>query len=169
MHTINLKVDGDFYIERCDKCFGLFFDPGEIETLMEHSVSGVFSINQQQITNISNERYQKGKSVKYVKCPDCQEFMKRTVYGYRSGVVIDQCKQHGIWLDSGEITQLLEWKKAGGQMLHDKVSQQKKQQVKHSPPPPPQYQKDFSSYDARYNSGADLVESVIGLLGKLFR
>jgi Zn-finger nucleic acid-binding protein len=46
--------------------------------------------------------------------------MSRHVFGYRSGVVIDQCKGHGVWLDSGEVTHLLEWKKAGGQLLQDK-------------------------------------------------
>jgi Zn-finger nucleic acid-binding protein len=40
--------------------------------------------------------------------------MSRVNFGYRSGVVIDRCTNHGIWLDSGEITHLMEWKKAGG-------------------------------------------------------
>jgi len=170
LHTINLNIDGGFYIERCDQCFGLFFDPGEIESLMEHSVSPVFNINDQQITNISNERYQKHKKVKYVKCPVCRTFMKRTIYGHRSGVVIDQCKEHGIWLDSGEITQLLEWKKAGGQILHEKVAQRKEHQKRtNPPPPPPKYQREFSTYEVPNDAGAELVESVLGLLGKLFR
>lgn len=38
---------------------------------------------------------------------------------YRSGVVVDRCRVHGIWLNSGEITHLMEWKKAGGQILND--------------------------------------------------
>lgn len=48
--------------------------------------------------------------------------MRRMSFAYRSGVIIDQCSQHGIWLDNGEMTHLMEWKKAGGQLLH----QQKK-------------------------------------------
>ncbi len=46
--------------------------------------------------------------------------MSRVNFGYRSGVVIDRCTNHGIWLYSGEITHLMEWKKAGGQLLHDR-------------------------------------------------
>ena len=39
LQTINLDLATDFLIERCPDCFGLFFDPGEIETLLENSVS----------------------------------------------------------------------------------------------------------------------------------
>jgi len=170
LQTINLEVNGELLIERCDKCFGLFFDPGEIETLMEHSVSSVFTINKSQLSNISNERFQKDQKIKYIKCPVCQSFMQRSVYGHRSGVIIDRCKKHGIWLDSGEITQLLEWKKAGGELLHEKVSSRKQAQRKRPPPPySAEAKADQLLRGARHDSGADLVESVIGLLGKLFR
>jgi Zn-finger nucleic acid-binding protein len=118
LQTIDLKINGHLYIERCETCFGLFFDPGEIETLLENSVSGVFSINRELIENINQERYPTGQKVKYLRCPVCQVLMNRVNFGYRSGVVVDQCRAHGVWLDSGEITHLMEWKKAGGQLWH---------------------------------------------------
>jgi Zn-finger nucleic acid-binding protein len=120
LQTIDLYNDGSLLIERCSNCFGLFFDPGEIETMLENSVSGVHHINHKLITIINRERSQHRKKVRYIKCPVCRQFMHRINFGHRSGVVIDQCKAHGIWLDNGEISHLLEWKKAGGQMLHEK-------------------------------------------------
>ncbi|MDD2802192.1 MAG: zf-TFIIB domain-containing protein [Methylobacter sp.] len=117
LQTIELHLNGKVEIDRCNDCFGLFFDSGKIELLLEHAVSDVYDINIKQLDNINSERYQADKQVKYIKCPSCQNFMLRRVFGYRSGVIIDQCKIHGIWLDSGEITHLLEWKKAGGQLL----------------------------------------------------
>jgi Zn-finger nucleic acid-binding protein len=126
LQTIDLKVNGHLYIEHCQTCFGLFFDPGEIETLLDSSVSGVLNVNWQLIDNINQERYPTGQKVKYVKCPVCQMLMDRVNFGYRSGVVVDQCRAHGIWLDSGEISHLMEWKKAGGQLWN----QQKEQQCK---------------------------------------
>lgn len=125
MQTISLKTGGNLYIERCDLCFGLFFDPGEMQILLENTVTGVFDINLQQLVNINKDRFQTQKEIKYVKCPVCQVLMNRVNFGRRSGVIIDQCKQHGIWLDSGEITHLMEWKKAGGQLLHQQHGQQK--------------------------------------------
>ena len=120
LQTIDLKIGGRFYIERCEACFGLFFDPGEIEDVLEHGVSNDNLVNRELIENVSKDRYQAGREVRYRKCPVCLSFMSRRNFGHRSGVVVDRCSQHGVWLDRGELIHLLEWKKAGGQILHDK-------------------------------------------------
>ncbi len=127
LQTIDLYNDGSLLIERCEQCYGLFFDPGEIETMLENSVSGVHNVNHKLITRINQERSQHRKTVRYIKCPVCRQFMRRVNFGHRSGVVIDQCQAHGIWLDNGEITHLMEWKKAGGQLLHEKRTAENKQ------------------------------------------
>jgi hypothetical protein len=36
-------------------------------------------------------------------------------------VIVDTCREHGIWLDGGELRQLLEWTRAGGQIHHEKT------------------------------------------------
>ena len=53
LSTIDLKINGTFLIERCDECLGLFFDPGELEALLEATVSNVFSINRGQLDTIN--------------------------------------------------------------------------------------------------------------------
>jgi len=134
LQTIKLDLKEAIYIERCETCFGLFFDPGEIEQLLDSSVSNVFDINLHLMQNINRDHYQKNKPVKYIKCPVCQAFMRRINFGYHSGVVIDRCNKHGVWLDNGEITHLMEWKKAGGELLDTQEKQKnefrKKQEVK---------------------------------------
>ncbi|SMG65017.1 conserved hypothetical protein, partial [methanotrophic bacterial endosymbiont of Bathymodiolus sp.] len=45
-------------------------------------------------------------------------FMRRINFAQKSGVIVDSCRLHGFWLDSGEVTHLQEWKKAGGQLLY---------------------------------------------------
>lgn len=117
LQTITLSIEASLRIERCAGCFGLFFDPGEIERLLDSSASAL-TVNLDWLDNINQERYPADDEVKYLPCPVCQVLMNRVVYGYRSGVVIDQCKSHGIWLDGGQISHLLEWKKAGGQLLN---------------------------------------------------
>lgn len=42
----------------------------------------------------------------YIKCPDCALRMKRHVYMVDSGVVVDMCRDHGMWLDDGELTKI---------------------------------------------------------------
>ena len=130
LQTIQIQLDKTVNIERCDDCYGLFFDLGEMEALLNHSVSHVDTINLAHIDNINTDRFRKEQVVKYIKCPVCRKFMRRTNFAKKSGVIVDSCRQHGFWLDSGEITHLMEWKKAGGQLLQDKESQKKVSKVK---------------------------------------
>lgn len=123
LQTIALGTTERLFIEHCERCFGLFFDPGEIEQCLENSVTNVFSINLKHLVNINKDRFQTARKVTYIKCPVCRNFMSRVNFGYRSGVVVDRCRNHGIWLDSGEITHLMEWKKAGGQLLNERYRQ----------------------------------------------
>lgn len=170
LQTIDLKINGHLYIEHCQTCFGLFFNPGEIEVLLDSSVSGVFSVNWKLLDNINQERYPADSKVRYVKCPVCQVLMNRVNFGYRSGVVVDQCSKHGIWLDSGEITHLMEWKKAGGQ-LWDEQQQQARQDKKMSPPDlePNHLLSLHNSYPQFENDAdPDLVRTLSTLVFKLF-
>lgn len=120
LQTIDLKIEGKFLIEKCSDCFGLFFDPGELEALLEKSVSNVFDINYKQIENLKNQCRHDDYPVRYIKCPVCGKLMNRINFGSNSGVVVDKCKQDGVWVDGGELRQLMEWMKAGGQLLHHK-------------------------------------------------
>lgn len=167
LQTIELNLSSPFYIERCILCFGLFFDPGEIGELLESSVSNVFSINFKLIKNINKERYQKNKNFRYVKCPVCRIHMNRVNFGFRSGVVIDQCKKHGVWMDSGEITHLMEWKKAGGELLNIQNTGNSKAKKKAARPfgigySPPLYRQKFEHWEA------DMLGSISSFVHKLF-
>lgn len=175
MQTIEVGAGSELYIERCESCFGLFFDPGEIEELLERSVSNVFDVNVDLIKNINEERYKSNQDFRYVKCPDCQVMMNRVNFGQRSGVIVDQCKKHGVWLDSGEITHLMEWKKAGGEKLNARIEQQKerkKESSTRSRLAASSESYDLSSHRGRQGSSMlgedDLLESVSSLVFKLF-
>ena len=124
LQTINLKKDDKFYIERCNQCMGLFFDHNELEALLELSVSNVFRIDRKRLDTINSELYHRDSTqTHYIKCPVCREFMARKNFGAKSGVIVDRCSRDGIWLDGGELKRLLEWKKAGGQLLHETVKE----------------------------------------------
>jgi len=121
LQTIRLTPDGAFVIERCNNCFGLFFDPGELQAFLQTAVAQTYEVNFKEITNINLDRVKINRPFRYIKCPECGRIMNRINFGYRSGVVMDQCKDHGVWLDNGELIHLMEWKKAGGQLLAEQV------------------------------------------------
>lgn len=172
LQTVALEMQPPLHIERCTNCFGLFFDPGEVETLLEAAVSPVYTVNRELLGNINNDRYQKNKPVKYLECPVCLNMMNRVVFGHKSGVVIDQCRAHGIWLDGGEISHLLEWKKAGGQILHEKKlaeRQQRKRQPSRSRVQV--FSNSNNNHGGQYESiGSEegLLDIVFGLIFKVF-
>ncbi len=166
-----VRVDtgaGIFAIERCERCYGLFFDVGEVPAFLEASVSPAFSVNLREIATINEERASAvSRPVRYIKCPECGVLMNRVNYGAMSGVVVDQCKEHGIWLDNGELVHLMEWKKAGGQLLAEKqkaAAQQEQRECHHPLPTCP-----GTGYPEP-SSGGDLLSAACSvLLETLFR
>jgi Zn-finger nucleic acid-binding protein len=117
LRTIDLRINGKFLIERCDQCLGLFFDPEELEALLEATVSNVFDIHRSKLDDINNHMSRDAFTVSYIKCPVCSELMNRVNFGTKSGVIVDRCRDHGVWLDGGELRHLFEWMKAGGKLL----------------------------------------------------
>jgi Zn-finger nucleic acid-binding protein/ribosomal protein L40E len=170
LQTIKLKLDEDLFIERCETCFGLFFDRGEIETVLQNSVSHVHGINLEHIDNINKDRYLKPNKIEYVKCPECSVLMNRVNFGHRSGVVVDQCIMHGIWLDSGELIHLLEWKKAGGQLLHEQTSKNKeKPEKRYTPLPGSVYANNNNDWDnTNWDITIGVATALAWLVGKFF-
>jgi Zn-finger nucleic acid-binding protein len=52
--------------------------------------------------------------VRYRPCPVCGHFMNRTNYGRISGVILDACRDHGLWFDKDELRRVLEFIEKGG-------------------------------------------------------
>ena len=113
MSTIDVGKKVPFLIERCESCYGLFFDKHELDTMIEMSVKGSRNVDLKLLQELTeNPRYV--DVVAYRKCPVCSKFMNRRNFGGRSGVIMDECAEHGLWLDPGELKQIFEWVKAGG-------------------------------------------------------
>jgi Zn-finger nucleic acid-binding protein len=118
LQVIDLRLGGKFYIERCERCLGLFFDPGELEALLDKTVTHVYEIGRQRLDEIQNIKRACEYPLGYIDCPFCKKLMNRINFGSRSGVIADKCRDHGLWLDGGELRQILEWVKAGGDLYH---------------------------------------------------
>jgi len=51
----------------------------------------------------------------YRPCPACATLMHRFNFGKRSGVIVDSCKDHGVWFDSDELERIVKWVRTGGE------------------------------------------------------
>ena len=104
-------------IERCTTCHGTFFNPGELEVLLETQTSSLVWLDEVQLGQIAADIVPEEEFV-YRRCPMCAELMSRVNFGGKSGVIIDRCGTHGVWLDGSELRRLLEWWRAGGKLLY---------------------------------------------------
>jgi Zn-finger nucleic acid-binding protein len=52
--------------------------------------------------------------VHYRPCPQCGKLMNRTNYGRISGVVLDVCKDDGLWFDRDKLREVLAFIEGGG-------------------------------------------------------
>jgi Zn-finger nucleic acid-binding protein len=117
MDSLNVGHRERFFIEKCQRCHGLFFDLNELHALLDDAVAPAYEINYPLLTTIQGESPASRRKITYVPCPGCGKLMNRVQFGQRSGVVVDRCRDHGVWLEGGELRKLMEWKKAGGQVL----------------------------------------------------
>lgn len=119
LETLKVAAVVPCNIGHCRSCDGLFLGRGVLEALLEEVVKNVFDVDRDLLAALQNGLYRREKVV-YRQCPACGKFMQRHNFGYRSGVVVDRCRPHGTWLDSGEFLHLAQWKKAGGQLLQER-------------------------------------------------
>ncbi len=94
-----IKMEGEL-VDRCPECRGIFFDPGELESICKIvELFQIAKIDEEDIDTISD--FEKNQ---HVTCPnDCSQMYNREV----GGLTVDICPEcKGIWLDGGEISAL---------------------------------------------------------------
>ncbi len=118
LEVLSIELAGGVEIDRCGSCHGIFFDPGELESILEQAETKTFAVDAKRLEVMAEEEIASGDlaKVEYVPCPGCGQLMHRRNFGTRSGVIVDQCRDHGVWLDGGELRRLVEWARAGGRL-----------------------------------------------------
>jgi Zn-finger nucleic acid-binding protein len=107
----------------CRRCAGFWLGAHLLEDLVEKASRGVelvdFRLHGSPPTSASgNAPQQRGPM--YRKCPVCGDLMNRDNYAHRSGVIIDICKEHGVWFDADELARILDWVRSGAKAESDR-------------------------------------------------
>lgn len=92
------QVETDY----CPDCGGIWLDAGELEILLDDAQAARQVIGSFQPAQTAEEQR---------KCPICYKKMKKVLVGGEpKPVMIDRCpKQHGLWFDRGELTDVLRY------------------------------------------------------------
>jgi Zn-finger nucleic acid-binding protein len=99
----------DTALEECLACGGIFLDAEILDRLVdarEQRLSLAISLPVRD--RVRDPR------VRYVPCPRCVTPMNRKIFGRSSGIVVDVCKEHGVWFDAGELAAVLAFVEGGG-------------------------------------------------------
>ncbi len=112
-----MEVDFDRGVElhRCIGCSGLWLDPGELDSMVDDP--GPSDANVADLREGMKDVMVPSGPVRYRKCPRCSLMMNRRNFGSHSGVIVDECTQHGMYLDPGEFEAIEAFIKLGGLAL----------------------------------------------------
>ncbi|HEX3593990.1 MAG TPA: zf-TFIIB domain-containing protein [Polyangiaceae bacterium] len=93
----------------CNRCGGQFVETALLRDLLERrAVCGA------AVPRRAASRQTELSTVRYVPCPACAELMGRKNFGGHSGVIVDVCRDHGVWFDVSELPRVLEFVERGG-------------------------------------------------------
>ena len=105
-----LQIDAVTICE-CTRCGGFWSDSATFEQICANSE------DQESVLGFiggDSHPHAHPATVSYVPCPDCGELMNRSNFARSSGVIIDICRQHGVWFDADELPKILSFINSGG-------------------------------------------------------
>ncbi|MFO0983783.1 MAG: zf-TFIIB domain-containing protein [Planctomycetota bacterium] len=113
LHELTSRSLGEQSVAECGRCAGLFLRPEHFERLIARAderrvVLAELERRTAAAASVDAER------VAYLRCPLCPDMMVRRNFGGGSGVILDLCRDHGIWLDHHELEKILAFVHAGG-------------------------------------------------------
>ncbi len=93
-------------VNECPGCHGLWVAGDHFDALVQRAVR----TREQRSPGDAPPRTTGGNPVRqelrYRRCPECDQFMLRTNYRRSSGIILDECRSHGTWLDADELEQV---------------------------------------------------------------
>jgi Zn-finger nucleic acid-binding protein len=154
---------GDLEVRECRACGGLWLDRSVFEALgtsreRQGAVLGALPAPATPQTATL-------EVVQYRPCPACRQRMNRVNYAKRSGVVLDVCKEHGIWFDKDELRRVLAFIAEGGlDRAREREIEDLKEARRAAEAPRPQHASSSYEFRQQLNASGHWL-STPGLLG----
>ena len=114
--ALQVRTVSEAQLWECASCGGLWV-PAEVFTKLCAEKDRAAVVKElASPTRVQRRRFELSaeEKVKYVPCPACKNLMNRSNYGRRSGVIIDTCRDCGVWLDNNELNRVLQFIESGG-------------------------------------------------------
>jgi Zn-finger nucleic acid-binding protein len=102
---------GDTGLMECEKCHAMWVDSATFEQMCADRDTQTAVLQQY---SAPPPKGASAEEVKYRRCVACGTMMNRLNFGRLSGTIIDVCKGHGVFLDAGELHQIVTFIQQGG-------------------------------------------------------
>ena len=96
----------------CERCAGLWLGT-EVFRHLERAAAEQ-SLPEALATAAAPAAAAAAAAVAYRPCVVCGKLMNRQNYGRHSGVILDLCRNHGVWFDHQELARILAWIRDAG-------------------------------------------------------
>ena len=100
---------GDTSLLECDKCDGIWLDAETFERIVSAR-----EVQAAVLHHVQQEPRAMETRVRYRPCLRCGTMMNRVNFARLSGTVVDVCKNHGTFLDRGELQSIVAFIQGGG-------------------------------------------------------
>ena len=103
----------------CPSCHGTFFPERGLEMVLNKLRATCDPVDMDSVLKEFKGRFTRElpTAVRYKTCPVCLTVMMRKNYATVSGVIVDYCGDHGIWVDEHAFAELADFICRGGDMV----------------------------------------------------
>jgi len=115
------RLVADTLLDECRRCGGVWVESKTFEALVKNrdqqarlEAAARPEIMLDPIRVPASKATAARPQREYIPCPDCRQIMNRKNFGNISGVLVDICKPHGIWFDTGELGRIIQFVARGG-------------------------------------------------------
>lgn len=116
-HPLHAALIADTPIHECSHCGGLWLDPETFHQVSADREHQEKALTFPPVAALNESGTKSSPSIGqrlYRPCPICGELMNRKNFAGCSGVIVDLCKQHGIWFDHQELQKIIAFIQDGG-------------------------------------------------------
>lgn len=94
-------------VRACGNCEGTWYPDEALAEVTDHTFSELKQTPLAQ--SMVPDQLAKVDLDEPISCPECGEQMSRYTYSLTCPIVLDECIEHGVWLDDGELGTLMQY------------------------------------------------------------
>ena len=117
--TMKQEIVDGLELDLCQACGGTWYDRGELEQHLAATTPTADDGDAPPDREFTREADR--MDTRYLKCPVCTSPMTRKNWGRLSGVIVDICGPHGLFLDPGELERIRDFEGSATRARADRL------------------------------------------------